>query len=43
MEVLYSHVHMYATYMYLLYHIVCNYDGDQYLYGDRVKIGCNWW
>ena len=22
---------------------VCTFNGAQYLYGDRVKIGCNWW
>ena len=23
--------------------IVCPYNGFEYLIGDRVKIGCNWW
>ena len=22
---------------------VCTYEGREYLFGDRVKIGCNWW
>ena len=22
---------------------VCTFEGREYLYGDRVKIGCNWW
>lgn len=27
----------------LLFTPVCPYNGMEYLLGDRVKIGCNWW
>ena len=33
----------YVIMLIILVILVCYHDGLQYLYGDTVKIGCNWW
>lgn len=30
-------------FIFIIHFVVCYHDGLQYLYGDSVKIGCNWW